>query len=202
MLEPMPYKLKPWQWALVGVVFCIYCRTRHVRDLRWVLLGLPTIHARVPKPHAPEHHPDHHTRASKPAAIGWQRPRRSCRSQTERQKHRRAAWASQPNRATRGWKVRDTARESREHRGYQLQARVIQAQANSSSKISPGQNSVWWLRLPIPINIEAVFVPQCPSSQLQEILDNLTNQSWRHGTKLKNLTCRLACNNKNWEIDP
>jgi hypothetical protein len=25
MLEPMPYKLKPWQWALVGVVFCIYC---------------------------------------------------------------------------------------------------------------------------------------------------------------------------------
>ncbi len=25
MLEPMPYKLKPWQWALVGVVFSIYC---------------------------------------------------------------------------------------------------------------------------------------------------------------------------------
>jgi hypothetical protein len=25
MLEPMPYKLKPWQWALVGVAFSIYC---------------------------------------------------------------------------------------------------------------------------------------------------------------------------------
>ena len=25
MLGPMPYKLKPWQWALVGVAFCIYC---------------------------------------------------------------------------------------------------------------------------------------------------------------------------------
>jgi hypothetical protein len=25
MLEPMPYKLKPWQWTLVGVAFCIYC---------------------------------------------------------------------------------------------------------------------------------------------------------------------------------
>ena len=25
MLEPMPYKLKPWQWALVGLAFSIYC---------------------------------------------------------------------------------------------------------------------------------------------------------------------------------
>jgi hypothetical protein len=25
MLKPMPYKLKPWQWALVGVAFSIYC---------------------------------------------------------------------------------------------------------------------------------------------------------------------------------
>ena len=25
MLKPMPYKLKPWQWTLVGVAFCIYC---------------------------------------------------------------------------------------------------------------------------------------------------------------------------------
>ena len=25
MLEPMSYKLKPWQWTLVGVAFSIYC---------------------------------------------------------------------------------------------------------------------------------------------------------------------------------